>query len=182
MHPDCSDHVVKTADIHIFAYNIYSKSLSYIHSMLFIFGSGILLVIFSRRVDWIEESVRFCLRVDVIARAFGSPLPSHTCLCFIPKFMSLSLCLRPRCLFGCANTSLYNMFKRAVFALQMDIPQYDIEYAGLLDEKNQDLFDNDTPASGLDDSDGDDAEIVKEVMVKAQTQISGPSGFARSRW
>ena len=63
----------------------------------------------------------------------------------------------------------------------MDIPQYDIEYAGLLDEKNQDLFDNDTPASGLDDSDGDDAEIVKEVMVKAQTQISGPSGFARSR-
>ena len=60
----------------------------------------------------------------------------------------------------------------------MDIPQYDIEYAGLLDEKNQDLFDNDTPASGLDDSDGDDAKNDTEVMVKAQRQMSGPSGLS----
>ena len=42
---------------------------------------------FSRRVDWIEESVSFCLRADVIARAFGSQLSSHTCLCFVSEFI-----------------------------------------------------------------------------------------------
>ena len=70
------------------------------------------------------------------------------------------------------------MFKRAVFALQMDIPQYDIEYAGLLCETCYDLFDNDTPANGLDDSDGDDAKNDTELMVKAQRQMSGPSGLS----
>ena len=96
-------------------------------------------------------------------------------MCSVPNAISYSVSVYERVVYLSTNRLDRNIFKRAVFALQMDIPQYDIEYAGLLEEMSQDLFDNDTPANGLNDSDGDDDENGKVVTVKSNRQISGAS-------